>query len=143
MSTFRADVRQASAQMLRDYALFVDIRLQVYPGRPTTINPPTAFIDQLREVTEYDAQRERRVQADILIVHGLFDSKVTAESGDAFVDGFVDWSWDRFHAAGPDTSLAPIATIDDPTFVPEWIPESLQRTYFATRITLEGRTYAL
>lgn len=143
MSAFRARVRAAAVNLLQVYANDADVKLQIYPGRPRSVRPPTAFVDSVIEAIGYDAQRELVVQAVILVLHGEFDSKDTVEQADKFTDDFIDWVWDptNFHAAGGETSLAVVTAQDDPTFVPEWLPLADQRTYFATRITLEGRTF--
>jgi hypothetical protein len=136
-------MRAASVELLTDYASeIVDyeprVRLQIYPGRPRSIHPPTAFIDGIRETITYTALHQRVPRADVIVIHGLFDSKDATENKDTFVDGFIDWVLDRYHAAGANTLLAVVATEDIPDYVPEWLPPAEQRTYYATRIELEG-----
>lgn len=143
MSAFRAAVRQAAVDLLSAYAQAADIKLQIYPGRPRSIAAPTAFVDTITQTVNYDAQRELVVRAIVVILHGEFDSKDTAAQADTFVDDFIDWVWDpaNFHAAGDSTSLAVVGAEDDATYTPEWLPLERQKTYFATYLTLEGRTY--
>jgi hypothetical protein len=131
-------MRAASVELLTDYAADAIIRLQIYPGRPRTIHPPTAFVDGIREAITYTALHQRVPRSDVIVIHGLFDSKDASENKDAFVDGFIDWVLDRYHAAGANTLLAVVATEDLPDYVPEWLPPAEQRTYYATRIELEG-----
>lgn len=123
------------------YASGASVKLQTYAGRPASIAPPTAFVDTMRETTTYLGQViQRTVQADIVFVHGNFDSADAAESKDEFVDGYIDYVRDNLNAAGANTTLGVVSTEDDPTYVPDWLgPQNGGgRTYFATRITLEG-----
>lgn len=137
---FAADVRAAAVDLLTGFAADVGIGLQVYRARPRSIHPPTAFVDQMSEVVEYPGivQRQRRTRAEVLVLHGLYDSGDTVDQRDAFVDGFLDWVTDDVHAAGPDSLLALVGIDDDPTYVPEWVDPAVQRTYYATRLVLEG-----
>ncbi len=82
--------------------------------------------------------RQRTPTADVLVVHGLFDSKDAADQRDAFIDGFLDWTLTRYHAAGANTLIAGVEVEDIPAFVPDWQPPAEQRTYYATRIAMEG-----
>lgn len=138
---FQADVRAAAITSLGSYATAASVKLATYAGRPRTIAPPHAFVDTMRETIAYTgAQMQRTVQADIVLVHGSFDSADSADQKDAFVDGYIAHVRDtyRFGAAGDNTTLGVVSTEDEPTFVPEWLPISEQRVYYATRITLEG-----
>lgn len=138
MSTFRADMRAAAVTMLGAYADSADLKLQIYPGRPRSLNPPTAFVDRISESINWDGIRQRVVRVEVIVLHGLFDSKEAADQGDAFVDGWVDWTSANYHAAGESTVLEPRAVEDDPNYVPDWQPENVQRSYYASLITLEG-----
>ena len=71
-------------------------------------------------------------------MHGLFDSGEAAIQRDAFVDGFIDWAMDNFHGAGAATAIWANSVEDLPDFVNDWMPPAEQKTYYATRITLEG-----
>lgn len=142
MTSFRSQLRSAAVQLLTDYRQEADVKLQIYPGRPASVNPPTAFVDSIREQITYDALRQRRPQLEIVLLHGLFDSKEAVEQGDQFVDGFLDWVSERYHAAGSDSLVAIVETADDPNYVPDWLPPDKQRSYYATVLTLEGFTGA-
>ena len=135
---FQTAMRAAAVQLLTDFKQDVGMTLQIYPGRPKTINPPTAFINAVRERIDFDGLRQRVVQVDIVTVWGLFDSAEAVDQRDVFSDAFIDWTSDRFHAAGGSTVLEPRSTEDDPTFVAEWLPQERQLPWFATTITLEG-----
>jgi hypothetical protein len=139
--SFQAAMRAACVTLLTDYAADQEppLKLQVYPGRPRTLFPPTAFVDGLRETINYTPGLNQRIPtADVVVVFGLFDSKDAADQKDAFVDGFIEWTLARYHAAGANTLIA-VTDVDDlPDYVPEWIPPDQQRTYYATRISLEG-----
>lgn len=138
--TFRAAMRAAACDLLRDYRDSGSKNLQVYEGRPLTIRPPTAFVDGVRETIEYTGPtlHQRTPVVDVIFLHGLFDSKDAAVAVDEFVDGFLAWVVPRFHAAGGNTLIALTEVEDLPTYVPDWLPPAEQRTYYGTRISLEG-----
>lgn len=133
-------MRAAAVDLLTGYGAAAGLKLQVYPARPRSIAAPCAFVDQFSESVVYSgpAQIQRTPRCEVIVLHGLFDGKEAADQGDAFVDGFLDWVTDRVHAAGGNTTIAAIEIEDEPTFVPDWQPVEAQRTYFGTRITLEG-----
>lgn len=137
--TFQAANRAAAITLLKAHASAQSVKLQTYPGRPRSIAPPTAFVDVQREAIVYTGHlMQRTVQTDLLLLHGSFDSAEAVAQKDEFVDGFIAYVRDNFEAAGDNTTIGVISTEDDPTFVPDWLPLADQRTYFATRITLEG-----
>lgn len=139
---FRAEARAAAVSWLGGYAaqMGVEVKLQVYPGRPRSINPPTAFVDAMRETDLITGVSYplRTVQADMIVLHGLFDSKEAVDQADAFVDGLIDYARTRYHEASGNSVVGIVSVDDDPTYVPDWLPPEQQRTYFATRIVLEG-----
>lgn len=125
--------------LLTEYAADAGLRLQVYPARPRSINPPCAFIDTIREEREFTAQLIQRTPTlEVIVLHGVFDTKDTVEQGDAFVDGFLAWVDARIHQAGGSTTVGAVSTEDQPTYVPDWLPPEQQRTYYATQVNLEG-----
>jgi hypothetical protein len=135
----QVSMRAACVALLTDYAAAATINLQVYPGRPRSLRPPTAFVDIIDETVDYIGQIvQRHPTAEMFVLHGLFDSKEAADQRDAFVDGFLDWAIDRYHAAGANTLVAVRTVQDAPNYVPDWLPPEEQRTYYATRISLEG-----
>lgn len=136
----RADLRAACVTLLTNYASSANVKLQVYPGRPRSINPPTAFVDAMTETTNSigPISYQRHPVARVVVLHGQFDSKDAADQADAFVDGFIAYAYTQVHAAGANTVIDNFATEDDPAYVPEWQPEDVQRTYFATVISIEG-----
>lgn len=137
---FQTDVRAAAMTTLDAYASAASVKLATYAGRPRSIQPPHAFVDAMRETIAYlgPISKQRTVQADVVVIHGSFDSADSAAQKDAFVDGYVDYVTNNVHAAGANTTLGVVSTEDDPTFVPDWLPLDQQRVYYATRITLEG-----
>jgi hypothetical protein len=139
---FQTAMRAASVELLTDFASDAGIKLQVYPGRPASVFPPCAFVDRIRERLTYlgPTFRQRTPQADIVVIHGDYDSKEAANNKDAFVDAFLDWALDRYHAAGANTLVAVVATEDDPNYVPDWLPakDGRQPMYYATLVQLEG-----
>lgn len=139
---FQADVRAAAVTTLGAYATAQSVKLQTYAGRPRSLAPPTAFVDKMSEDIVYTGHMmSRTVRADVVLIHGTFDSADAAAQKDGFVDGYIAYIRDPstgFHAAGANTTLGVVATEDDPTYVPDWMPREEQRAYFATRMTLEG-----
>jgi hypothetical protein len=135
-------MRAAAVTLLTDYAASATLKLQVYPGRPASIFPPTAFVDRVRERIAYlgPTLMQRTPQVDIVVIHGDFDSKEAATQKDAFVDGFLAWQATRFHSAGANTLFAVTAMEDDPNYVPDWMPpvKGVQSMYYATLIQMEG-----
>lgn len=140
--SLQAQSRAAAVALLAAYAAAqtTPIKLQVYPGRPRTINPPTAFVESISETVSYEATQIgfRTAEVEVLVLHGLFDSKDTSEQKDAFVDGFLAYVDDNVHAAGGTRTFGGLSTEDVPNYIPEWLQPELQRPYFATRITLQG-----
>lgn len=135
----QADMRAASVDLLTDYAASASVKLQVYPGRPRTIYPPTAFVDAIRESLDHETALTKRAPVvEMIVIHGIFDSKDAADQKDAFVDGLIEWVETRFHAAGGDAMVAISDTEDLPNYVPEWMPPERQLVYYASRISLEG-----
>jgi hypothetical protein len=138
--TFRTNMRAAAMSLLDDYAASISLGLQTYRGRPASIHPPTAFVDSVNETILYTGPllRQRTPTVEVVVIHGTFDSGVTVDQADAFADGFLDWVTANVHEAGANTTIGAVAIADEPTYVPDWLPPQLQRTYYATRISLEG-----
>ena len=136
---FQADARAAAVDLLTDYAASAGLGLQVYPARPRSIHPPTAFVESVAETISYPtAIRQRNVTVEVIVIHALFDGKSAADQKDAFVDGFLDWVDPLFHAAGANTMFAAASTADIPDYVPDWFPPDQLKSYYATRVLLEG-----
>ena len=140
--SFRADVRAAAASLLSDYATDAGVKMQVYPARPSSLFPPTGFVDRITESDEYVGivLAQRTIRADVVIVHGMFDSANAADQADAFVDGFFDWVNARVHEAGANTTIGLVSMDDEPGWTPDWTPANTTApaVYYATRIVLEG-----
>jgi hypothetical protein len=138
---FQAAMRAASVSLLTGYASAASISLQVYAARPMSIQPPTAFVEAMTEDTVFTGptNRQRTVRAELLVLHGLFDSKEAADQRDAFVDGFADYVTDHREAAGVATVIAGLSTQDVPVYQPDWGSDQQRNTvYYGTRILLEG-----
>lgn len=135
-----AQYRAAAVAFLTEYAASVPVKMQIYPGRPRTVNPPTGFVDTIREsfTATGITLHQRRPQVDMVVIFGLFDSKDSVDQKDTFVDGLAQWIMDRPGQAGPNTVIDLVATEDLPAYVDDWVPREAQRTYYATLITLEG-----
>ena len=132
--------RAAAVQFMSDYASDMDIGLQVYPGRPRTLYPPTAFVDGINETfTPFVGRYDQRTPiVRVIVLFGLFDSEDAVKQKDEFIDGLVQWVIDRPHAAGANTLIRVSETQDLPDYVPEWLPPEQQKTYYAVEISLEG-----
>jgi hypothetical protein len=138
---FSSAIRAAAVTLLKDYAADADIKLQVYPARPASVFPPCAFVDRMSESIEYPSSvnwRQRTPRVEVLVLHGIFDSGDAVAQRDRFVDGFLDWVTDNVHAADPNTTIGLVSVEDDPGYVNDWMKPEHQRTYYATRLTLEG-----
>lgn len=136
---FDTNVRAAAVSLLEGYRDDAELKMTVYPGRPATIVPPHAFVDRMTSRIEQTASLfQRYPRVELVVLHGLFDSGDAVAQRDRFVDGFFDWVRDNVDAAGAGTEIYMVATEDDPTYVPDWLPADKARTYFATRIILEG-----
>lgn len=142
----QTEYRAAAVALLKNYAAVglagTGTGLQIYRARPATIRPPTAFVEGMGEtVVDFLAPNVRQRTPSVLIrlVWGLFDSGTAVDQRDAFVDGFSDWVTDNYHAAGANTLIAVARLTDDPTWVPDWLPQEQQKTYYSTLVTLEGQ----
>lgn len=143
MSAFQAQCRAAAVAFLQGYATSAGVRLQVYPGRPRSINPPTGFVDGLRELDTFTgpANVQRVVDVTLLVVHGSYDSADSASQKDAFADGLVDYAKALPHQAAANTVVGLVATEDLPAWTPDWVPPEAVKTYYATSITLRGEAW--
>jgi hypothetical protein len=104
------------------------------------VNAPCAFVDRMTATftTVGITLTQTTPRAEVLVLHGLFDTKDATEQRDAFVDGFTNYVQTQFHAAGTNTLIESASVEDEPDFTTDWMPPEQQRTYYATRITLEG-----
>lgn len=137
----QADYRTAAVALLSEFSFDAGIKLQVYRARPSGILPPTGFVDRMSDrLIDFLGPSifQHVVTIQLVILHGLFDSGDTVDQRDRFVDAFLDWVRTRFHQAGGNTLLRVTTVDDDPTYIPEWLPEAKRLTYYATVITLEG-----
>lgn len=142
-SNLQASVRAAAVTLLESFAASTGVKLQTYPGRPASLFPPSAFVDRIGETLEWSGTGwpQRSVRAEVVVVHGVFDSGEAVAQKDDFVDGFVYWIADNFGAAGANTVLSLISVEDEPAWQPDWNPANLKGAiaiYYATRLTLEG-----
>ena len=132
-------MRAACVSLLEGYATAASLKLQVFPSRPDRILTPTAFVDRMGETYGPDTNLLQRIPtAEIVVLHGLFDSGEAVAQRDAFCDGFVDYARDRFHEAGATTGIRVESLDDDPDYLTDWQPRDVAARYYATRITLEG-----
>src|SRR5687768_12484459 len=97
--SYQAAMRAASVTLLQNYAASAGTALQVYPARPRSLYPPCGFVDGINETLDYTGLRQRHPQADVMVIHGIFDTKEAADQRDVFVDGFIDWVTDHPEAS--------------------------------------------
>lgn len=135
-------IRSATVTLLESYASSAGIDLQVYPALPTTIHPPTAYIDRITERTVQTGITlyQRYVRPEIVVLFRQFaegERASAAAQKDAFVDGFLTTVENNFHAIDPVALLRPDRVDDNPEYqIAD--PKRGVITYFAARITLEG-----
>ncbi len=136
----QAAYRAAAVTFLSDFATDADIGLQVYPGRPRTLRPPSAFVDTINTTYTPFVGLIDQATPEVLVtvIFGLFDSLDAVTQRDSFVDDFHQWVADKYHQAGANTLIRVSELRDVPDYVPEWLPPEQQRTYYAVQITLEG-----
>lgn len=120
------------------------LRLQIYPGRPRTLVPPSIWQDRRRDTISFRGVRDVNFMGHVLTtelvaLHGLFDSAEAVAQRDAFVDSFASYIRANrdIGLAGPHSVLLSMVLDDVPNYVPDWVPERDQLVYFATLITLE------
>jgi len=120
------------------------LTLQIYPGRPRTLVPPSIWQDRRRDTISFRGARDVNFMGHVLTtelvaLHGLFDSAEAVAQRDAFVDAFTSYVRANRDTglAGPNSVLLSMVVDDVPNYVPDWVPERDQLTYFATLITLE------
>jgi hypothetical protein len=107
----QAMYRAAAVTLLTECAANANVTLQVYPGRPASVYPPTAFIDGMGdELTPTPGASDLFTHApsiEILCLWGLLDSKEAVDQRDAFVDAFHDWIRTRHDEVSGATLIAP------------------------------------
>lgn len=137
---FHTELRSACVTLLTALRTSASIDLQVYPGRPMTLRPPTAFVDRIDEEVDYTNHlRQRRPTAQVIAVWGQFDSKAATEQRDAFVDAWLNAVTDDADAVDPKTLIELNRITDIPVYNPDWGPEQQQQlSYYATRFFVEG-----
>lgn len=135
---FRQEIRAATVALLEGYRTAASAKLQIYPGRPTSIYPPTAFIESINEATidYFQGPRRRAPSVGIILIQADFDSKDAVTQQDELVDDFIDYVTTNKHAAGGATLVTLSAVVDLPNYQPDWIVDA--PFYFASRLTLEG-----
>lgn len=144
----RAAMRTASVSLLEDYIADANppYTVQVYRTIPTSIHPPTAFVERVSETQLFTGptQRQRSMTARVIVLWRLFaelERGDAVDQLDAFLDGFTDWALTHYHEPGP-TELISTARIDDDPYyqVADSAKGGQLRTYYAARIDLEGYT---
>lgn len=128
---------------LEGYRTAVGIRLNVYPGRPATIRPPHAWIDARHDVINSivaGSAMDHVANVELIVVHGLFDSRDAITQRDAWVDGFNTYLRNALRGeglAGGNSVLERWRVDDIPNYTPDWVPERDRTTYYATLYRLE------
>lgn len=137
---FRTQMRAAAIALAVGYADQEGLKLQTYPGRPTTLYTPSFFVNRIRERISYlGPMRIQRVPiVECVYLHAILDTADVTARGDAFIDGFIEYAAAHPDYANENTVLGVTETTDDPNFVPDWIPADQRKVYYATVIALEG-----
>ena len=136
---FQTALRAACVSLLTSYGTSAGLKLQVYPGRPMALAPPTGFVDRIDETIDYTGLVQRRPVAQVVAVWGVFDSKEAVTQRDAFVDAWLDAVIDDIHEAAAKTTIGITRISDEPVFNPDWGNEAQRSTsYYATRFFVEG-----
>lgn len=142
-SVASATLTSSIVNTLEAFKAAAGINLNIYPGRPSTIHPPHAWIDRRRdEITStgdsaFNAMNHL-VTVEIVVVHGLFDSREAVDQRDAFVDAFNSWLRDNNRLvglAGGNSTLERWSADDVPDFTPNWTRTEV--AYYATQYRLE------
>jgi hypothetical protein len=160
--TLRVEMRAAVVGLLETYAASLPqpLKLQVWPGRPASIHPPTAFVEDTREERlpygdSSTGAAVRTAQMDVVLLHGprlpgggSFDSSDAVGQADRIVDGVTALVDATTFAIGGNTTLSAVRVQDISQYVPDWIGGGggLERdlaSYYATRITLEAYSPSL
>lgn len=131
--------RAGAQKLLDDYAAAVGLGLRTYRSRPALLKPPQGWIDRIDEdlIPFTLTTRQRIPRVVVKVAWGLYDSGAAVDQRDRFIDGFLDWVADNYHAFGTNTDVNGVAVRDDPSFTPDWIADDTN-VYLATEITLEG-----
>jgi hypothetical protein len=140
-NTFRAAMRAGAMTLFEGYkAANPNALKQMYRGRPSSIFAPCGYLEGFTESDiNYTAQMVQRTPIlEARIIHGTFDSADAVDQQDAFADGFLQYVISNKHAAGAPTLVAVVSMVDDPGWVPEWLPPDVQRPYNTTVIGLQG-----
>lgn len=130
--------------LLTAYVASAGITMQLYRAKPRQAKPPTGYIEGIEEsLTEYTlTTRQRTTRARVrLLWRDDVDAGAAVDQRDAFVDGFLDWVADNYHAFGDNTLASAVSVSDDPDFAFEDSAHDGREafaTYFSTVLTLEG-----
>lgn len=120
------------------------LRLQLYPGRPVHLSPPSIWQDARRDTISFRGPRAsgfmgHTMNTQLVALHGRFDAADTLAQRDAFVDAFLSFlrAGRDLGLAGPNSNTESVIIDDEPNYVANWVPPDEQVPYYATLITLE------
>lgn len=143
-TTAAVSLSQNITATLEAFKLASGLNLQVYPGRPRTLVPPSVWQDARRDTISFRGVRDvnfmgHTLRSELIALHGLFDTKEAVDQRDAFVDAFASYVRANRDTglAGANSVLLSMTIVDIPNFTPDWVPERERQTYYATLITLE------
>jgi hypothetical protein len=143
-TTAAVSLSQNITSMLESFKAASGLNLQVYPGRPRSLFPPSIWQDIRRDDINLRGVRDTNwlghvMRTDLVALHGLFDTKEAVDQRDAFVDAFLSYLRANRDTglAGDNSVLLSVTVTDVPNFVPDWVPEQDRVSYYATLITLE------
>lgn len=138
---FRTDIRAAAVALLEGYkTATTGLKLQIYPGRPASIYPPTAFVDAINEgnILYTAGPRQRSPEVQIILIQGVFDTEEATTQQDELVDGFIDFVTANKHQAGGATLVTVTQVEDLPAYIPDWLNLETPPIFYASRVTLTG-----
>lgn len=118
--------------------------MQGYRAIPTSIHPPTYFVDRVDEEATFPGplMRQRFLRATVVVLWRQF---LDNERGDAvdqldeFIDRFADWCLASYHQPGSTELISLARIVDEPQFTIN-DPKRGVQTYTAARLILEGYT---
>lgn len=132
----RQAARTGAKALMTGYKTSASSKVQVYGGRPSSIYPPTLFIDAINDpaIITTRGPRLRTPAVDIIAIQGIFDSEEAADNQDALIDDFLDYVRVHFDIAGAGIVVTADRVEDLPAYVPDWIENA--PVYYASRVTL-------
>ena len=133
MSTARADLRSALADILDDFRVANTTLLrQTHRARPATFHPPLAYVGPFSEPTithEFANRQRREIRASLVLVQGVYENAETVDKLDVLADALLAFLVSRHADAGATRLLEAISSEDVELTIGE-------ATYAATAVSM-------